>query len=241
MTSRRVAGDETLYGDMMRAINTGHDWGDRMRMVKLPLILTDTLLYAGAISQFYRLTRTLEEMLEKNKDDVLVKRVLGLGLKLTPGYEADLQQLYGKDAWRSRSEVACTAATKAYCEQLQQADSTDLVAASFILYGALVVGGGKSTQRKVKKVFPACDHVLFDVAEDMLKVKKDFKELFAGIGKDFPERKEALCARAAHFMGLNNTVVLSVRCLPFWWWQAVAVTGVIAAVAVAARRRLAAA
>ena len=37
--------------------------------------------------------------------------------------------------------------------------------ASFILYGALVIGGGKQTQAKVKRVFPNCEHVLFDVAE----------------------------------------------------------------------------
>jgi hypothetical protein len=43
--------------------------------------------------------------------------------------------------------------------------SPAFLAASFILYGALVIGGGKQTQSKVRKVFPKYDHVLFDVAE----------------------------------------------------------------------------
>ncbi len=51
--------------------------------------------------------------------------------------------------------------------QSPETGPVELVAASFILYGALVIGGGRATQKKVKKVFSSCSHRLFDVAEDM--------------------------------------------------------------------------
>ncbi len=42
-----------------------------------------------------------------------------------------------------------------------------LVSASFIIYGALVVGGGRATQARVRNVFPDCEHRLYDVTVDM--------------------------------------------------------------------------
>ncbi len=57
----------------------------------------------------------------------------------------------------------------------------ELIAAAFILYGALVVGGGKKTQEKVSRIYPDCEHALFDVREDddMLKARKAFRQLFS--------------------------------------------------------------
>jgi len=229
--------NDALYTKMMRAINPGHTWGNRMRMLKLPLILTDAKLYGFAIAQFYELTQTLEHALDQFKEDPLVQHVLRLGLHVTPGYEADLQQLLGQD-WRKQSKLARTGSTMAYCEQLQRAGSIELVAASFILYGALVIGGGKATQKKVKKIFPSCSHSLFDVADDMSKIRRAFKECFNTIGEEYPEYAGDLAKQAARFMALNNTVVLSARCLPFWWPQAAVVCLSAVAVAVAIRLRM---
>ena len=39
-------GGPPLYGRMMRSISSGHDWANRIRMVKLPLIFTDQSLCA---------------------------------------------------------------------------------------------------------------------------------------------------------------------------------------------------
>ena len=63
---------------------------------------------------------------------------------------------------------------------LQAAEPVSLVAAAFILYGALVVGGGKMTQAKVKKIFPRCDHKLFDVRDAV-------KEQAQSMGAEFLE------------------------------------------------------
>ena len=77
---------------------------------------------------------------------------------------------------------------------------------------ALVVGGGKMTQAKVRKVFPNCKHLLFDVADDMKDIRQRFKNTFTQIGKTWPDSFSTLEEEAARYMALNNTVVLSVRC-----------------------------
>ena len=98
----------------------------------------------------------------------------GLALKpLAAGYASDLSQLLGSD-WESEVTSMQTSATLEYIDKLGEADDCSLCAAIFILYGALVIGGGKSTQRKVKKVpaLKGCDHVLFDVDDNMMSAKK---------------------------------------------------------------------
>mmetsp|Transcript_56543 Transcript_56543/g.112439 ORF Transcript_56543/g.112439 Transcript_56543/m.112439 type:complete len:262 (-) Transcript_56543:47-832(-) len=223
-----------LYDRMMKAIHVGHAWGNKIRMLKLPLILTDTRLYAGAIAQFFELTRTLESRLLDSKEPLLVRVREGLSINATAGYEADLQELFGA-SWREEVARVRTAATTAYCKQLTEASIVELAAAAFILYGALVVGGGKATQKKVKKVFPSCEHKLFDVAEDMPKARREFKALFTALGKEWPEHADELTRQAARFMALNNTVVLSVRCLPHWWWRVTATVATAGLAVVAAR------
>ena len=155
-----------LYGRMMKSISSGHDRANRMRMLKLPLIFTEQKLYAGAIAQFYWLSDALEAQLQRHADHPMVAKVAELGLCVTPGYASDLKELYG-EGWREVALAARTPATASYVAVLEAADPVSLVAAAFILYGALVVGGGKATQAKVRRVLPGCEHRLFDVAEDM--------------------------------------------------------------------------
>ena len=155
-----------LYGRMMKSISSGHDRANRMRMLKLPLIFTEQKLYAGAIAQFYWLSDALEAQLRRHADHPMVAKVAELGLCVTPGYASDLKELYG-EGWREVALAARTPATASYVAVLEAADPVSLVAAAFILYGALVVGGGKATQAKVRRVLPGCEHRLFDVAEDM--------------------------------------------------------------------------
>ena len=168
------------------------------------------------------------------------------GLKrLAPGYESDLSQLFGADEWRAAAALAKTAATDAYLDRLRSAGPVELVAAAFILYGALVIGGGKSTQKRVKRVIPRCDHVLFDVSDDMRVARRKFKNCFTQIAKDHagveavaPEHADELVEYAATYMDGNNAVVLSIRCIPTWLYAlTAAVVAAGAAVAIARRRR----
>ena len=118
-----------LYGKMMLAIRGSHSFGNRVRMLKLPIILTDSQLYAGAIANFYFLTRALERALDAPgaKDHPMLARVRALGLRLTAGYESDLRQLFGKE-WEAAAARARTPATDAYVATLEKADPVQLVA-----------------------------------------------------------------------------------------------------------------
>lgn len=218
-----------LYGRMMQSIHRGHSIANTIRMIKLPLIFTEERLYAGAITQFFHLTEVLEGRLNEHRDHPMVAKILALGLDCTPGYAQDLEQLYGP-SWRAEADVARTKETAAYVDVLANADPVTLVAAAFILYGALVVGGGKMTQAKVRKVIPSCNHALFDVSPDMKVARQQFKNTFTSIGKEFPEHFTTLENEAARFMDLNNRVVLSIRC----WGTATTVVVAGAALAGAA-------
>ena len=245
--SAELEAERPLFARMMGAIHVKHTRGNRVGFVKLPLILTDKQLYGGAIAQFYFLTERLEARLREHASHPLVKHLLcELDLKqIAPGYEADLAQIFGGDdeTWRAAAAATRTAATESYLAALDIAGPVELVGAAFILYGALVIGGGKNTQKRVKRVLPGCDHVLFDVADDMPAARRRFKNLFtqvtkehAGKGPVAPEHGDALVAHAGRYMTRNNEVVLSVRCVPNWLYRVAAVS--IAAVAVVAARRL---
>lgn len=88
-----------LYGRMMKSITSGHDYANRVRMLKLPLILTEAKLYAGAIAQFYWLSDALEAQLRRHEDHPMVVKISELGLCVTPGYASDLEELFG-EGWR---------------------------------------------------------------------------------------------------------------------------------------------
>ncbi|QDZ21992.1 hypothetical protein HOP50_06g45330 [Chloropicon primus] len=208
----RVEGPPPLYGRLMKAIRKGHSVGNTIRMFKLPLVFTEEALYADAIAQFYLVTAKLEEVMGRFEGSSgMLSRVKELGLRCAPGYASDLEELNGA-AWRDQAERSMTAATRAYCDVLESSGEVELTAAAFILYGALVVGGGKSTQAKVRKIFPRCSHKLYDVGGDMKALRADYRRTFTDIGKRWPEHFVRLEEQAARFMALNNTVVVSIRC-----------------------------
>ena len=109
-----------LFGKMMLAIRGSHSLGNRVRMLKLPLILTDSQLYAGAIANFYFLTRALELAMDQPqaKGHPVLSPVRALGLKLTEGYEKDLQQLYGEVCARGCFRVGVCGIQRGFCTGL---------------------------------------------------------------------------------------------------------------------------
>lgn len=116
-------------------------------------------------------------------------------------------------------------ATEKYIKQIKNSTDIELCSIAFILYGALVVGGGKATQRKAKKVIKSCDHTLFDISDNMFEARKKFKETFRLLGKQYPSNFDDFVMYAQKYMGRNNEVVLSIRCIPYWWPSAVGIFG----------------
>lgn len=232
-----------LYGDMMQSIKKSHSIGNTIRMVKLPIIFTDPRLYAGAIANFYWLTAALEARLKAAESGSMLARLREhLPVGAAAGYEADLEQLLG-EGWKREAAAAESPATRAYVAELATAPPLSIAAAAFIIYGALVVGGGKATQKKVRRIFPSCEHRLFDVGPDgnIVKARKAFKQAFNDLGASVPSAERAeLVRESARFMALNNTVVISIRCLPFFTARAaVTCAAVVAAIgAILLRRRM---
>lgn len=223
--------DKNLYQSMMKAIGSKHSRSDAVSFFKLPMIFSDSRLYGGAIGQFYLITSELESMIEKKIGDgseILKDLKENLQLKpLSPGYESDLIQLFGSN-WKNAVERAKTSPTEEYLVKLKKATEVELCSAAFILYGALVIGGGRTTQRRVKKVLRNCDHILFDVSDNMLRARKRFKDTFRLIGERYPQHFDEFVANAGKFMSRNNRVVLSIRCLPFWWIHAAGILAITA-------------
>jgi len=230
-----------LYEAMMKGIRSKHERGNAIRYFKLPMILLDSRLYGGAISQFYLLTLTMEAELDKKVaegSEIITLLMDGLKLnKIAPGYEMDLKQLFGSDDWMTQVEKTKSSATENYISLIKNASEVELCSIAFILYGALVVGGGKSTQRKAKKVIKNCDHALFDISDNMLQTRKNFKHTFQDLGEKYCHRFDEFVSNAQRFMGKNNEVVLSIRCLPHWWVRVAGIIGTLAVGIVVAKRR----
>merc|ERR1712083_85259 len=94
-----------------------------------------------------------------------------------------------------------------------------------------------ATQRKVRKIFPSCQHKLFDLSEDIVELRRQFKEGFTQLGNSHADMQDALVSQAARFMALNNTVVLSIQCLPSWWWPVVSASIALGTAVVISFRR----
>ena len=133
-------------------------------------------------------------------------------------------RLFGDD-WVSSTNTMKTSATEKYIKDIKDATDVEICSIAFILYGALVVGGGKATQRKAKKVIKSCDHALFDISDNMLQARKDFKETYRLLGEEYSNNFDDYVNYAQKYMGKNNEVVLSIRCTPTWWTSAVGVIG----------------
>ena len=58
------------------------------------------------------------------------------------------------------------------------------------------------------------------------QIRATFRKCFNGIGEAHPDQFDSMVLWSAKFMQLNNEVVLSIRCIPRWWWQPVLVGGV---------------
>ncbi|GMI37039.1 hypothetical protein TrCOL_g7839 [Triparma columacea] len=224
---------------MMSSIRSRHSRGNMIGFLKLPLIFTSPTLYAGAIAQFYLLTLLLESGELKGEGPMFRKLKEDLALKpLAPGYASDLSDLLGP-SWSAKLQDLYLPVTLDYASQLKSSSDSSLCSALFILYGALVIGGGRSTQKRVKKV-PAlrgCGHVLFDVDEDMMKARGRFRKAFDELVRDNPEEEEKLVKEVVRWMGMNNKVVMGIKCTPTWLKTAVLVT-VGAGIAWIASRRV---
>merc|ERR1740130_901611 len=67
--SSSSSSSSSSYREMMASIRGKHSMANTIRFFKLPLILTDQRLYAGAITQFMWVTKALETRLREHGGD----------------------------------------------------------------------------------------------------------------------------------------------------------------------------
>jgi hypothetical protein len=143
-----------LFKQCMDKIKHSHTIGLKLRTAAVAAgALSDVQNYAEILSLFYVATRAMEmrmdEILEgvsgsidnfTEKQFVLLKDVRGLGYSFCKGYELDLEFLLGQN-WKFKVDEMTTEPAKKYAERLKLGNEIELVAAAFILWGPLVIGG----------------------------------------------------------------------------------------------------
>ena len=163
-----------------------------------------------------------------------------LQVQFSRGYEADLEVLLG-DQWRAKvAELQSHAATE-YAKRVAApggADDDDdgavLGAAVFILWGPLIIGGGRALERKIAKAFGGVTELFAPIKELSPSEHEALKDQFAMIMDDLPcdsVSHQAMVQHATTFMELNNGLMRSVQTRPLWHnpilW-AVVVVGILA-------------
>ena len=226
-----------LFRACMDAIRTPHTIGQALRNATLAAgLLTDRNCYAELLGQFYVATAALEKRMDEllmddvnGKDEakyLLLKKVKGLGYAFRKGYELDLEFLLGSN-WRNILHSWTCKAANDYARELEVAEESKLVAAAFILWGPLVIGGGAALKPRVEKAFGVgATHVFKDVTGPSgggrsgrrCKFIEVYDELLDSEKSD-DRRKElfdSIVMETGKFMAMNNDMMMAVRQRPWF-------------------------
>merc|ERR1712028_176151 len=210
-----------LFRASMNQIETDHTIGQKLREVMLVAgLLTDARCYAELLGQFYLCTEALESRLyaPAAAGMPLLQRVSKLGYHFVEGYEADLLHLLGDD-WRAQAREQATASCSSYVTQLQQASQEQLVAAAFILWGPMVIGGGAMLKPRVKKAFGTEATHVFEsvVGAGRSQRQKEFIAVFDDLGiESEKEQFDQIADAVGIFMKGNNDMMSAVRERAWW-------------------------
>merc|ERR1712032_13725 len=193
----------------------------RMGLVATGL-LSDVNCYTEALIQFYVCTKALDERLNRCKLDIVVKVRDSLHkYAFVAGYEADLQQLLGEECWEAEVRARTNPAASKYCNYLRECDDLELVAAVYVLYGALVIGGGAAMEPRVKKRFGAAKLFESVIGPGRAERKGEFIALYDELLQaEDNERREKIVLATTQFMERNNALMLGMCKKPYWYYPA---------------------
>lgn len=188
------------------------------------------------LSLFYVATKELElklhEIAKQPSGKETCKELLALGYAFTKGYEQDLETLYGS-RWKEdvANEVQPNPASKTYVEKIRAMTTAEEVAGGiFVLWGALIIGGGAVAMPRVKSlVGPNGIHVFESVTGPG---REDRKNRFVQTWDSLADR-DASSKRFEHIvvstkecMQCNNDLMSSVNRTP--WWITYLVVAIVA-------------
>jgi hypothetical protein len=239
-----------LFRACMDTIERSHAVGQGLRTAMLAAgLMTDRRCYGELLGQFYLCTAALERALAsvavRPGGEPLSERLLSLGYAFTAPYEADLAALFGdadgKD-WRATVERLQVPTVQRYVEEIEAAgaagDGATLAAATFILWGPLVIGGGAALSPTVKRQFGReCTHVFEQVTGAGRSDRRSaFIRCYDTLLEPFGDDDQGSAARhrivqqCSRFMDMNNALMTECKERP--WWTTYLLAAAAAATAV---------
>jgi len=242
-TTRKGEADG-LFRSCMAAIKASHRKALAVRTGIIAMgLFTDKRIYREAIALFYTVTKELELKMQsesfrealKERDPVqleildLMQRYAGQ-YYFTQGYEKDLQGLFTPETWKKEVQhtVASRPAAVAFRDHIRSMnDATDLAAALFSLWGALIIGGGAAARRRVKAL--CGDHVLhlFEKVSGSGREqrKTDFIVFFDALAAPGSDAFDKITVSTERCMEKSNAMLNSISANPWWlkWIGVVAV------------------
>jgi hypothetical protein len=232
-----------LFRSCMTAIRSSHKSALEVRTGLIVAgLFTDKRIYREAIALFYTVTRELEikmksvEFRENVKDDAIELEVLekmqryGEKFYFTDAYEKDLRVLFTPETWQMEVEeiVAARPAAVAFRDHIRSMNApTDLSAALFSLWGALVIGGGAAARRRAKAL---CGDDVLNLFEKVSgpgreKRKAEFIAFFDSLAAPASPTFDKITVATELCMEKSNAMLRSISANPWWlkWVGLVAV------------------
>jgi hypothetical protein len=225
-----------LFRSCMDKIKHSHSVGQTLRTAKLAAgLLSDKNCYAELLAQFYVVTKAMETrmdmLLQQSKESgdtqnykLLRKMKNDLGYAFCHGYERDLEYLLGQKDWEKTVETWATKPAMIYMERMMNANEVELVAAVFILWGVLVIGGGAALKPRVTRAFGVgATHVFEDVVGPRREERRrQFIQMYDTLldSEEEGNKKEtfnAIVQCCGEFLDHNNEMMMAVRQRPWWY------------------------
>lgn len=250
-TTQKGAADG-LFRSCMNAIKSSHKNALEVRTALIVSgLFTDKRIYREAIALFYTVTRELEikmkspEFREKVKDDATELEVLekmqsyGQKFYFTEAYEKDLGSLFTPETWKTEVEeiIAARPAAVAFRDHIRSMEApTDLAAALFSLWGALVIGGGAAARRRAKAL---CGDNVLNLFEKVSgpgreQRKGEFIAFFDSLAAPGSPTFDKITQATELCMEKSNAMLRSISANPWWlkWVGLVAVATPAVALAI---------
>ncbi|GKY93809.1 hypothetical protein MPSEU_000348100 [Mayamaea pseudoterrestris] len=221
--------EDGLFRSSMKAIRRAHFQANRLRAgLVLAGLLTDKLLYRDVITLFYVVTRELEKKLDKYKDsDENCRKLLSMGYHFTEQYEQDMAALYSPESWKYEVELASkkNPAAELYLDKIRtMTNGRQLAGAAFVLWGALIIGGGAAVQPRVEKLCgKEATHVFQNViGPGRAQRRNNFIQLWDSLADQGSDEFHDIISEVQECMKCNNDIFMSVQRNP-WWFQYVGI------------------
>jgi heme oxygenase len=223
-----------LFRNCMKAIRSAHFKANRLRAgLVVAGLFTDKLIYREVLTLFYVVTKELELKLDllKNEDEVCDK-ISSLGYHFTGQYESDMAALYSPETWRDEVEATAqkSAVTEEYRTKIKaMTKGSELAGAAFVLWGALIIGGGAAVLPRVEKLCgKEATHLFQDVAGPGRQQRRNkFISTWDTLAKTDTDEFKAIVEYTKQCMQLNNDIFTSLQSNP--WWMFYASAGLVAA------------